>query len=90
MTTPPPPHVVDECDGHSGAAVSAADDPFPSITIAMGRLPATRSQDIVFAGAGEDCCWQFTAMFDAMGALSTQYNDSPETASRAFDKTRDG
>jgi len=47
-------------------------------------------QDVVFAGAGEDCCWQFTAMFDAMGALSTQYNDSPETASRAFDKTRDG
>ena len=66
--------------------------PPPSLTIAMGRLPARppRSQDVVFAGAGEDCCWQFTAMFDAMGALSTQYNDSPETASRAFDKTRDG
>jgi 3-oxoacyl-(acyl-carrier-protein) synthase len=47
-------------------------------------------QDVVFAGAGEDCCWQFTAMFDAMGALSTQYNDSPKTASRAFDQTRDG
>jgi len=47
-------------------------------------------QDICFAGAGEAEDWAFTAMFDAMGALSTQYNDSPETASRAFDKTRDG
>lgn len=46
--------------------------------------------DVVFAGSGEAECWQFTAMFDAMGALSTSYNDSPETASRAFDKTRDG
>ena len=47
-------------------------------------------QDVMFAGAGENECWEFTAMFDAMGALSTQYNDSPKTASRAFDKTRDG
>lgn len=46
--------------------------------------------DIVFAGAGEAESWQFSAMFDAMGALSTKYNDSPETASRAFDKSRDG
>jgi 3-oxoacyl-(acyl-carrier-protein) synthase len=47
-------------------------------------------QDVMFAGAGENECWEFTAMFDAMGALSTQYNDSPKTASRAFDQTRDG
>jgi len=46
--------------------------------------------DIVFAGAGEAESWQFSAMFDAMGALSTKYNDVPETASRAFDKSRDG
>jgi len=46
--------------------------------------------DLVFAGAGEAESWQFTAMFDAMGALSTKYNDTPETASRAFDKSRDG
>merc|ERR1719223_964065 len=46
--------------------------------------------DIVFAGAGEAENWQFTSMFDCMGALSTTYNDSPKTASRAFDKTRDG
>lgn len=45
---------------------------------------------MAFAGSGESECWEFSAMFDAMGALSTQYNDTPETASRAFDKTRDG
>lgn len=46
--------------------------------------------DIAFCGAGENESWEFTAMFDCMGALSTSYNDSPKTASRAFDKTRDG
>lgn len=46
--------------------------------------------DIAFCGAGENESWEFTAMFDCMGALSTQYNDNPKTASRAFDKTRDG
>lgn len=39
---------------------------------------------------GEAVNWEFTSMFDCMGALSTSYNDSPKTASRAFDKTRDG
>ena len=39
---------------------------------------------------GESVNWEFTSMFDCMGALSTSYNESPETASRAFDKTRDG
>jgi len=46
--------------------------------------------DIAFCGAGENVSWEFTSMFDCMGALSTQYNDTPETASRPFDKTRDG
>ena len=46
--------------------------------------------DVCFAGAGESECWQFSAMFDCMGALSTKYNDTPEKASRAFDKERDG
>lgn len=40
--------------------------------------------------AGENVNWQFTSMFDCMGALSSSYNDTPESASRAFDKTRDG
>jgi 3-oxoacyl-[acyl-carrier-protein] synthase-1 len=47
-------------------------------------------QDIVFAGGGEEEHWSMTALFDAMGALSTKRNGEPETASRAFDADRDG
>ena len=47
-------------------------------------------QDIVFAGGSEELHWAMTAMFDAMTALSSKYNDIPEKASRAYDKTRDG
>ena len=47
-------------------------------------------QDIVFAGGGEEVHWALTSMFDAMGALSTNYNDTPATASRAYDANRDG
>ncbi|WP_151717797.1 beta-ketoacyl-ACP synthase I [Gemmobacter serpentinus] len=47
-------------------------------------------QDIVFAGGGEELDWTLSCLFDAMGAMSSKYNDSPATASRAFDATRDG
>lgn len=47
-------------------------------------------QDIVFAGGGEELHWGLTCQFDAMGALSTQYNDTPERASRPYDAGRDG
>tara|TARA_R110002012_G_scaffold102153_2_gene241679 strand:- start:7869 stop:9086 length:1218 start_codon:yes stop_codon:yes gene_type:complete len=47
-------------------------------------------QDIVFAGGGEEEHWTLSCLFDAMGALSTHYNDTPEQASRPYDKTRDG
>ncbi|MAZ89381.1 MAG: beta-ketoacyl-[acyl-carrier-protein] synthase I [Cellvibrionaceae bacterium] len=47
-------------------------------------------QDVVFAGGGEEEHWSLTALFDAMGALSTKYNDTPEKASRAYDADRDG
>jgi len=47
-------------------------------------------QDIVFAGGGEELHWSLTLMFDAMGALSSKYNETPETASRPYDATRDG
>ena len=47
-------------------------------------------QDIVFAGGGEELDWTMACEFDAMGALSTKYNDTPETASRTYDATRDG
>jgi len=47
-------------------------------------------QDIVFAGGGEELDWTLSCLFDAMGAMSSKYNDAPETAARAFDATRDG
>jgi 3-oxoacyl-[acyl-carrier-protein] synthase-1 len=47
-------------------------------------------QDIVFAGGGEEVHWSLTVLFDAMGALSSKYNDTPERASRPYDKDRDG
>ncbi|EIC29673.1 MULTISPECIES: beta-ketoacyl-ACP synthase I [Methylomicrobium] len=47
-------------------------------------------QDIVFAGGGEEVHWTMSLLFDAMGALSSKYNDTPETASRPYDETRDG
>jgi 3-oxoacyl-[acyl-carrier-protein] synthase-1 len=47
-------------------------------------------QDIIFAGGGEELHWTLTLMFDAMGALSSKYNATPETASRPYDANRDG
>ena len=48
------------------------------------------AQDIVFAGGGEEIHWGMTSQFDAMGALSTQFNETPLTASRPYDANRDG
>ncbi len=47
-------------------------------------------QDIVFAGGGEELDWTLANVFDAMGAMSTDFNETPATASRAYDKDRDG
>jgi 3-oxoacyl-[acyl-carrier-protein] synthase-1 len=47
-------------------------------------------QDIIFAGGGEELHWTLSSLFDAMGALSTKYNETPERASRAYDANRDG
>jgi 3-oxoacyl-[acyl-carrier-protein] synthase-1 len=47
-------------------------------------------QDVVFAGGGEELDWTLSCLFDAMGAMSSKYNDTPQTASRAYDATRDG
>ncbi|MEO1042609.1 MAG: beta-ketoacyl-ACP synthase I [Pseudomonadota bacterium] len=52
--------------------------------VAMGK------QDVIFAGGGEDLDWTLCNMFDAMGAMSSDYNDSPTLASRAYDTARDG
>ena len=47
-------------------------------------------QDVMFAGGGEELDWALSVLFDAMGAMSSKYNDTPATASRAYDKNRDG
>lgn len=47
-------------------------------------------QDVMFAGGGEELDWTLSSLFDAMGAMSSKYNDTPATASRAYDKNRDG
>lgn len=55
-----------------------------------GELIQWGKQDIVFAGGGEELDWTLSVLFDAMGAMSSRYNETPERASRAFDKDRDG
>ena len=47
-------------------------------------------QDVIFAGGGDEVHWSLSVLFDAMGALSSKYNDAPQTASRPYDVTRDG
>ena len=54
------------------------------------ELIQSGKQKIMFAGGSEELHWAMTAMFDAMTALSSKYNDTPKKASRAYDKTRDG
>ena len=47
-------------------------------------------QDTMFAGGGEELNWALSVLFDAMGAMSSKYNDNPSTSSRAYDRDRDG
>jgi len=54
------------------------------------ELIQSGKQDIIFAGGGDEVHWTSTLLFDAMGALSSKYNHSPETASRPYDASRDG
>ena len=68
----------------SACATSAHSIGHAADLIALGR------QDVMFAGGGEDIHWTLSLMFDAMGALSTKYNDTPEKASRTYDANRDG
>ncbi len=55
-----------------------------------GELIQLGKQDIVFAGGGEEVDWVFSLLFDAMGAMSSKYNQTPQTASRPYDAGRDG
>ncbi len=54
------------------------------------EMIAWGKQDIMFAGGGEDLDWTLSCLFDAMGAMSSKYNDTPDKASRAYDANRDG
>lgn len=54
------------------------------------ELIQLNKQDVVFAGGGEELHWTMSVLFDAMGALSSKYNDAPSTASRPYDASRDG
>lgn len=59
------------------------------IGLAMEQIQFGK-QDVIFAGGGEEEHWSLSMMFDGMGALSTKYNDTPESASRPYDANRDG
>jgi len=75
--------------GPSFSISSACSTGAHCIGVAMEQIMLGKA-DMAFAGAGETECWEFTAMFDCMGALSTKRNDDPAKASRAFDQDRDG
>ena len=75
--------------GYSYSITSACATSAHCIGNAM-ELIQMGKQRIIFAGGGEEEHWSQSGLFDAMGALSSQYNDTPETASRAYDSNRDG
>nr|AQS99223.1 3-ketoacyl acyl carrier protein synthase I [Gambierdiscus polynesiensis] len=75
--------------GPSFSISSACSTGAHCIGVGMEQIQLGKA-DMALAGAGENECWEFTAMFDCMGALSTKRNDDPTKASRAFDKDRDG
>ncbi len=75
--------------GHNYSISSACATSAHCIGNGMELIQAGK-QDIVFAGGGEEIFWASTVMFDAMGALSSEYNDRPSSASRPYDANRDG
>ena len=98
------PYVVTKAMGSGVSACLATPFKIQGVNYSISSACATSShcignaveqiqlgkQDIVFAGGGEELCWEMACEFDAMGALSTKYNDSPEKASRTYDANRDG
>ncbi|WP_172328369.1 beta-ketoacyl-ACP synthase I [Mangrovicoccus sp. HB161399] len=75
--------------GLNYSITSACSTSLHCIGNAMEQI-AWGKQDVMFAGGGEEVDWTLSCLFDAMGAMSSKYNDAPETASRPFDVTRDG
>ncbi|PIE08088.1 MAG: beta-ketoacyl-[acyl-carrier-protein] synthase I [Rhodobacterales bacterium] len=75
--------------GISYSITSACSTSLHNIGVASEQIMMGK-QDIMFAGGGEELDWTLSCLFDAMGAMSSKYNDTPERASRAFDADRDG
>jgi len=98
------PFIVPRTMASTASATLAVNGPISFVNYTMSSACATSGhcignsveliqsgkQKIIFAGGSEELHWAMTAMFDAMTALSSKYNDTPEKASRAYDKTRDG
>ena len=98
------PYMVTRCMGSTVSACLATPFKIKGVNYSISSACATSAhcignalemiqlnkQDIIFAGGGEELHWALSGQFDAMGALSSQYNDTPEQASRTYDANRDG
>lgn len=98
------PYMVTRCMGSTVSACLATPFKIKGVNYSISSACATSAhcignalemiqlnkQDVVFAGGGEELHWALSGQFDAMGALSSQYNDTPEKASRTYDADRDG
>ncbi len=98
------PFAVPACMGSTNSATLATPFGIKGVNYSISSACATSShcignaaemiqwgkQDVVFAGGGEELDWTLSVLFDAMGAMSSKHNDTPATASRAYDATRDG
>ncbi|MFT5676794.1 MAG: 3-oxoacyl-[acyl-carrier-protein] synthase-1, partial [Paraglaciecola sp.] len=98
------PYMVTRCMGSTVSACLATPFKIKGVNYSISSACSTSAhcignaleqiqlgkQDIIFAGGGEELHWTLSMEFDAMGALSTKYNDAPTTASRTYDANRDG
>ena len=98
------PYMVPRCMSSTNSATVATNFQIKGVNYSISSACSTSAhcignaaeliqwgkQDVMFAGGGEELDWALSALFDAMGAMSSKYNDTPEKASRAYDKDRDG
>ena len=98
------PYMVPRCMSSTTSATAATNFHIKGVNYSISSACSTSAhcigngteliqwgkQDIVFAGGGEELDWTLSVLFDAMGAMSSRYNDRPDAASRAYDANRDG
>lgn len=98
------PFAVPKCMSSTTSATAATNFEIKGVNYSISSACSTSShcigsaveqiqwgkQDVMFAGGGEELDWSLSVLFDAMGAMSSNYNDTPERSSRAFDANRDG